>query len=151
MHKIILVFILSVLVAGSLVLAQENQEGNAPAPSTTPGAEKSNAKESSPFYSQTKPFLGERHVANGLECSACHGEGEKKDPVKSDKCLTCHTSFEEVAKQTMDWNPNPHSNHVVESGDVECTSCHHGHKPSEVFCHSCHADMKFERKAADAK
>jgi fumarate reductase flavoprotein subunit len=118
-----------VTLAGSVVLAQDN-------------------KEASPFYNQAKPFLSDRHVARGLECSACHGDAEKKGPVAQDKCLTCHTSFGEVANATKDVTPNPHANHLVESGDLECTSCHHGHKPSEIFCHSCHADMKFERQAA---
>ena len=145
MHKITLVFTLAVLIPGALVLAQEAQKDS----KTPPAAGQATAKETSPFYNQSKPFLADRHVANALECSACHGEGEKKEPVSADKCLQCHTSFQEVAAQTKDLKPNPHSNHLVESGDVECTSCHHGHKPSEIFCHSCHETLKFERKAAD--
>jgi fumarate reductase flavoprotein subunit len=153
MHKrIFLLFLLSALVAWSLFCAQgraqdsdKGKQQSAPAASQAqPGKDKAEAR---PFLSPDKPFLADRHGTLGLECSACHGEGEKK-AVKSEKCLECHTSFEEVAKATKDLNPNPHQNHVVESGDAECTSCHHGHKANEIYCRTCHEKMTFERKAA---
>jgi len=147
MRNTTLVFMLSLLVSGASVLAQEVQKSSSKTP---PATGQPAAKETGPFYNQNKPFLADRHATKGLECAACHGEGEKKQPVKADKCLECHTSFQEVAEQTKDLKPNPHSNHLVESGDVECTSCHHGHKVSEIFCQSCHDNMKFEAKAAEA-
>ena len=103
----------------------------------------------------TKPFTADRHVARGLNCAnciscfSCHGEGDKKTAVGSDKCLACHRSFKEVAEKTQGLRPNPHQNHLVESGNVECTSCHNGHKANEISCWSCHATMNFEGKLAD--
>jgi fumarate reductase flavoprotein subunit len=86
-------------------------------------------------------------VALGLKCDACHGEG-KKQPVKSEKCLGCHQSFEEVAKRTQDIVPNPHSNHITESGDLECTQCHQGHKADIIYCANCHSNISFKRHSA---
>ncbi len=99
---------------------------------------------------QTKPFTSNRHLALGLQCADCHGEG-KKQPVKGDKCLECHQSFEEVAKRTQDVKPNPHSNHITEDGDIECTQCHQGHKADVVYCATCHKGMTFKRPPAPAK
>jgi fumarate reductase flavoprotein subunit len=94
-----------------------------------------------------KPATADRHKANGVECAGCHGTG-KKEPATSDACLSCHQSFEEVAKRTAALTPNPHSNHFVSESDVECTSCHHGHKADENACARCHRGMTFERKTA---
>jgi fumarate reductase flavoprotein subunit len=94
-----------------------------------------------------RPATADRHKANGVECAGCHRTG-KKEPVTSDACLSCHQSFEEVAKRTAALTPNPHANHFIKDNDVECTSCHHGHTADEVACARCHRGMIFERKAA---
>jgi hypothetical protein len=91
-----------------------------------------------------KKFTADRHKAAGLECQSCHREGTKK-PVESDQCLTCHESFEAVAKRTKDLNPNPHDNHITQN--AECTQCHHGHKADDNVCMSCHSSMEFKRKS----
>lgn len=99
------------------------------------------------FSQQAKSsFTSDRHLAQGLQCSDCHGEG-KKQPVRGDKCLECHQSFEEVAKRTEDMKPNPHSNHITESTDLDCTNCHKGHKQNEIYCVTCHKTMTFNRSA----
>jgi fumarate reductase flavoprotein subunit len=101
------------------------------------------------FGQETKPFTANRHITAGLECKSCHGEG-KKQPVTGDKCLECHTSFEEVAKRTQDMKPNPHENHITESTDLDCTKCHQGHKADVVYCTNCHTGLTFKRSSAPA-
>lgn len=91
-----------------------------------------------------KPTTAKKHIDNGLDCTACHGEG-KKQPVESDKCLECHESFKAVSERTKDMKPNPHANHLVDSDGVECTQCHHGHKAMTVVCLRCHASFTFDR------
>lgn len=98
---------------------------------------------------EAKHFTADKHVAKGLDCAACHGDGPKK-PVHGAKCLECHTSFEEVAKKTTDIKPNPHANHIVESSDLECTECHQGHKADVVYCANCHSGLAFKRNSAPA-
>jgi fumarate reductase flavoprotein subunit len=98
---------------------------------------------------EKKPaYTADRHVALGMKCSDCHGEGAKK-PVSGDKCLSCHESIDAVAKQTNGvLDPNPHAGHV---GDLDCTLCHHGHKANELYCNTCHSNMVVKRSAAPAK
>ena len=104
------------------------------------------------FTENSKPFLADRHIAAGLKCGSCHGDAEPKQAVATKQCLQCHESFEALAKRTADIKPNPHTNHLVDSGDAECNFCHHGHKANEIGCRSCHADRVFIRgSAADAK
>ena len=91
-----------------------------------------------------KKFTADRHKTAGLECLSCHAEGAKK-AVESDQCLTCHESFQAVAKRTKDLNPNPHDNHITQN--AECTQCHHGHKADDNVCMSCHSSMEFKRKS----
>ena len=92
-----------------------------------------------------KKFTSDKHLAQGLECSACHGEGPKK-PVTGAKCLECHESFDNVAKRTQDMEPNLHDNHQSMQG-ISCTECHKGHHPDVVFCQPCHGDIKLTRNS----
>jgi fumarate reductase flavoprotein subunit len=91
-------------------------------------------------------FTANKHLKQGLDCTACHGDGPKK-PVTGDKCLECHESFDNVAKRTQDMEPNPHDNHQSMQG-ISCTECHKGHKTDVVFCQQCHGDMKLTRNSA---
>jgi len=114
--------------------------------------DKNAAAQTRSFTENSKPFVADRHIAGGLQCSSCHGEAEPKQAVATKQCLQCHESFEALAKRTADIEPNPHSNHQVDSGDAECNYCHHGHKANEIGCRSCHADRVFIRgSAAGAK
>jgi fumarate reductase flavoprotein subunit len=100
----------------------------------------------SPLLAQTvKPPTADRHKAKGIDCVSCHGTGEKK-PVTGEVCLSCHKSYEEVAKRTTALGPNPHSNHFIETNVVDCTSCHHGHKPSSITCELCHDGIAFDHR-----
>ena len=99
---------------------------------------------------QSRPFTSDRHLASGLKCEDCHGEG-KKQPVKGEKCLECHQSLEEVAKRTQDIKPNPHANHITANVDLDCTECHKGHKANVVYCDTCHKGMTFKRASVPEK
>ena len=115
--------------------------GKAPAATTNAAA----PKPTSPAQDAgADSAVSELHVAAGLECASCHGPAEQKAPVESDRCLECHTSFEEVAKRTVALKPNPHANHYVETGVAECVGCHHGHQPRTLLCTECHT-VRFER------
>lgn len=69
-----------------------------------------------------------------LECSTCHQGGQFKAPAK-ETCLTCHQSYEAVAKRTEKLNPNPHFSH---RGQKDCASCHSMHGKSRLECNDCH-------------
>jgi hypothetical protein len=119
------------LATGSLTLAAQS------APKAAPSAP--DAKQDHPHFTSNK------HLDKGLDCTACHGEGPKK-PVKGEQCLSCHQSFDEVAKRTQDMEPNPHDNHQT-INNIDCTECHKGHKPDQVFCQQCHGDMQLKRNS----
>lgn len=79
------------------------------------------------------------HKAAGVECSSCHGK-DKKDIITRASCLSCHNSDEEIGALTSDMHLNPHlSPHFLE---LECTSCHTGHKELNNFCQQCHGPIK---------
>lgn len=82
-------------------------------------------------------FLADRHVARGTQCTACHVKGAPAPgtKVKSETCLSCHGPVEKLADRTKQVDPNPHYNHLI---DVGCMECHQGHKPSINMCSSCH-------------
>lgn len=86
------------------------------------------------------PTTAERHIGKGIQCNSCHGSGDKSRPVRKAACLTCHQSYEALAKRTEKDHPNPHFNHY---GDRDCTTCHKGHQPSTLSCNQCHQfDLK---------
>jgi fumarate reductase flavoprotein subunit len=100
---------------------------------------------------EKKSFTADRHKERGLTCDACHKEATPKAAASAAACLTCHKTMEAVAERTKDFERNPHKNHLVESNDVECTECHHGHKANMSLCDQCHTGFKFEKKQAAAK
>jgi fumarate reductase flavoprotein subunit len=95
---------------------------------------------------EKEAFTADRHKTRGLACDACHGEAQPSTPATAKACLTCHQSFEAVAKRTEDFEKNPHDNHITAAMDLECTQCHQGHKADAPLCHQCHEGMKFEKK-----
>lgn len=82
-------------------------------------------------------FLSDQHIALGLGCKDCHGDADKADGVSMDQCLTCHESYEKLKQspRTRKLHPNPHDGHYP---DLDCNTCHHGHKAQENYCDSCH-------------
>ncbi|MBR9728596.1 cytochrome c3 family protein [Shewanella intestini] len=85
-----------------------------------------------------------------VECSNCHGQSKHKTIPKSSACEACHGSAEEMAELTKlpadaspTAEPNPH-NSMHYGTDLPCTSCHHEHKDSVVYCNQCH-EFKFPK------
>lgn len=131
--------------------AAPKTEQPAAAPKTGADAAKPAAADESKkpgFTEDVKPYMSDRHVTKGMECKSCHGDANPQKPVETAKCLECHKSFEEISKKTEDMSPNPHSNHIVDSQDLDCSSCHHAHKANELYCSQCHADMEMLRNSA---
>ncbi|KFZ36998.1 hypothetical protein HR45_13210 [Shewanella mangrovi] len=91
--------------------------------------------------SMADEHLADRHRKLQVKCASCHGETKPFTAPKMDKCLSCHGgSYEKLASKTAHTHPNPHFTHI---GDKECSSCHKGHKESQLFCNDCHAfDVK---------
>lgn len=86
-------------------------------------------------------YASRAHIRKGLSCADCHGDGEKK-PVSQEKCRQCHGTYKDLAARTANYDPNPHNNHT---DDLNCTLCHHMHKPNEIYCRHCHETMEFTR------
>jgi len=98
--------------------------------------------------------LAKKHSAAGLTCKQCHTAGipAKNVANKNDfpriatkeACLKCHGNYKEIATGTTNYQKpfNPHYSHY---GELECYQCHHVHQTSELFCNSCHTDMKIPK------
>lgn len=78
-----------------------------------------------------------KHIAAGLNCSACHAENPPSKAADPVGCLNCHGPNDALVASTAADEPNPHA--VSHIGEIPCTECHHVHKPSEVFCNNCHS------------
>ena len=95
--------------------------------------------------------LAQKHIASGFTCKDCHTAGIPAKKVSSntdfpriatkEACLKCHGSYKEIAKGTANYQKpfNPHYSHY---GELNCYNCHRVHQTSEMFCNSCHMDMK---------
>ena len=77
------------------------------------------------------------HRLSGIGCVDCHQNNSSPEPVSTEKCLSCHGSFHQVAARTADSDPNPH-NSLHYGIEVDCDLCHHQHCNSENFCSQCH-------------
>jgi hypothetical protein len=94
-------------------------------------------------------FTADRHKSRGISCIGCHKEAQPKTAAPEKVCLACHKSLDAVAERTKDYSPDPHSNHITQSSDIECTQCHQGHKADTILCHRCHSGMKFAKNSAE--
>jgi hypothetical protein len=83
-------------------------------------------------------FNSDKHIKTGLNCDSCHGAVKVAAgaEVGTAKCLSCHGSYEKLAKRTETMIRNPHTN--PHSLDLDCYACHHGHSADENYCGSCH-------------
>jgi hypothetical protein len=90
------------------------------------------------------PLLGDLHQAKGLSCSACHKETPPKSAAADETCIACHGGVAAIVARTSNYEPNPHVS--PHSAELQCTTCHHAHKPSEIACLACHADKTFIRQ-----
>ena len=100
----------------------------------------------------TDGFLAGVHAKKQVNCEACHGTGgnlvdDNEQPVNMN-CVKCHGALSEVAKKATG-HINPHKSHL---GEINCTTCHHGHAPSQVYCLNCHAfEMKISAGTGTAQ
>lgn len=93
----------------------------APRPSAAPGA--------------GHGFLIDKHTSAGVNCAACHTESPPSKQPDPAACIKCHGTNAQMATKTASDQPNPHASHL---GDVPCTSCHHIHQASALYCAQCH-------------
>jgi len=100
---------------------------------------------------EKETFTADSHKSRGVTCVVCHGEEQPKAAAPAKACLACHESLKVVAEKASNIEPNPHSNHLTQSSDVECTQCHQGHKADTPLCHQCHQGMQFAKSEAESK
>lgn len=82
------------------------------------------------------PFLADRHVKAGVQCSGCHKENPPAKKVKTSQCQSCHGDYSKLKERTKDMKPNNvHDNHL---GELDCRECHQGHKADKLVCSQCH-------------
>jgi DnaJ-class molecular chaperone len=81
--------------------------------------------------------LGHKHMLNEITCRDCHEKGTSYKALTPGQCLSCHGSYEEVARQTARSDPNPH-NSPHYGKEQDCDLCHRQHARSENFCAQCH-------------
>jgi Zn finger protein HypA/HybF involved in hydrogenase expression len=115
--RLLTLALLGGLIAGALTHAA----AQAPSPAAAPGA--------------GHGFLIDKHVAAGLNCAACHTESPPSKPADQAACIKCHGTNAQVASKTASDQPNPHASHL---GEIACTSCHHVHQASVLYCAQCH-------------
>jgi hypothetical protein len=83
-------------------------------------------------------FCSDKHIKTGITCENCHGTEKVAAgaAVSMTKCLSCHGSYEKLAKRTEKMTLNPHVDYHL--GELDCNVCHHGHKADQNHCESCH-------------
>jgi fumarate reductase flavoprotein subunit len=145
--------VLASLVAALFVWACASAPKEKPAAEKPAQAEK--AAEVKPAEAKTAPVsaaqaavLADMHAAKQVACDACHGTGgtvvdDNEQPVNGN-CVKCHGSLSDVGKKAAG-HINPHKSHL---GEINCTTCHHGHMKSEIYCMSCH-DFAMKIPAAE--
>jgi hypothetical protein len=95
-----------------------------------------------PYYQSwaKSEYLGHRHAQQSVTCGLCHGKSFPETRASMEQCLTCHGSYQHLAKLTEDVYPNPHNSHL---GEIRCTLCHKAHEQSVLYCNLCHVfDLK---------
>jgi len=81
--------------------------------------------------------LSHIHLLNGVGCGDCHEDPGLPKALDTEKCLSCHGRFEDVAEETKNCNPSPH-NSPHYGMELDCDLCHHQHRKSENYCTQCH-------------
>ncbi len=85
--------------------------------------------------------LADSHAAGGYGCLECHdseaGAVEDNLVAENRKCIDCHGSLEDLADVGVKNGVKVHESHLI--GDIACTACHKGHRPSVSYCASCHS------------
>lgn len=131
MKKLFVGLVAIALVAGvSCIGCASSQEEERPSPA--------NEKESAAAW----PLSNPQHAANNMKCVTCHDEEDPTqgvDAVATEKCLSCHVSYEKVADRTasVGEETNPHDNFHYDM-QLDCTTCHKSHSDSMNLCSGCH-------------
>jgi hypothetical protein len=86
-------------------------------------------------WAEQAMLLGDKHKEMGIQCESCHKENPPQNKVPKAVCQGCHGDYKMLAEKTEKVDPNPHRSH---EGNLDCSVCHHSHKPSEDHCESCH-------------
>ncbi len=86
-------------------------------------------------WAQAKMLLGDKHKEIGIHCEGCHKESPPQNKVPKAVCQGCHGDYKMLGEKTEKVDPNPHRSH---EGGLDCSVCHHSHKPSEDHCADCH-------------
>ncbi len=100
-------------------------------------------------------LLGQKHLKAGVSCKQCHTTGVPANSVSTnqvpkiataDACLKCHGTYKEIAGRTKNYDTALYNPHISHYGELDCYQCHRMHKTSEMFCTSCHLEMKVPAK-----
>ena len=86
-------------------------------------------------WAEQKTLLGDKHKEMGIQCDGCHKESQPQNNVPRAVCQGCHGDYKMLGERTEKVDPNPHRSH---EGNLDCSVCHHSHKPSEDHCDRCH-------------
>lgn len=94
-----------------------------------------------PALAKENILLEKVHSNADVTCEDCHRVSNPVKKASAKTCKSCHGDMvdsEEVtfkdsagASHTL----NPHNAHP---GKIRCTLCHSSHKPSELYCNTCH-------------
>ncbi len=94
-------------------------------------------------------WLGSAHQQAEVPCASCHAVHQARDPMHSadsqiTSCGGCHQTQHALSKLP--------SNHMLQSGQLQCSDCHaaHGsanqaalkHPTTNDNCYSCHAEKR---------
>jgi fumarate reductase (cytochrome) len=85
-----------------------------------------------------RSYLADAHAEKKIACVSCHGNQPRLDDSETAinrKCVTCHGPLDDIAVGNKG-HINAHRSHL---GEINCTTCHHGHAAPEVYCNNCHA------------
>ncbi|MGZ6123927.1 MAG: cytochrome c3 family protein [Myxococcales bacterium] len=85
-------------------------------------------------------FTAAAHGRAKVACRGCHGADFPVlgSTVENDRCIFCHPleKLQEKSGAALEFKDrNPHKSHL---GELACTTCHHFHAASEVYCLGCH-------------
>jgi hypothetical protein len=84
--------------------------------------------------------LDRRHENRKVTCEDCHGLPSPAQKGSAERCIGCHSSYENAAALTKNSSKDPHNSHL---GKISCTICHKVHTDSVLYCNNCHTfDLK---------
>lgn len=102
------------------------------------------------FTAQAAPAAADLASAHGqrqIACAACHSNAnptalpaEQSLAETNQACISCHGDMKKLAEITRpklaNKHINPHDSHLAQ---IDCLTCHTGHKKGESYCLQCHS------------